>query len=192
MPTRFSDMDSFGHLNNVAVASLYEDTRVRLHTRLLRPEDPGGLPGFTPVVAQLSIHYLAEAHYPATYEIGHGISRIGASSFVHSAGLFLDEVCLGLCDTVMVHLVDGVPTPLPPDRRALLESVWFPVRAGGPSRTSEEDADIATSASPASPSPAVTRSAAGGGGLAAGGSIPGQPSGARPVLPRPEQDNQRC
>ncbi|WP_235947969.1 hypothetical protein [Candidatus Frankia alpina] len=50
---------------------------------------------------------------------------------MHSAGLFRDGVCFGLCDSVLVHLVDGVPAPIPPARRAQMEALAFPVRAGG-------------------------------------------------------------
>jgi len=126
VPGRFSDIDGYGHLNNVAIASYYEDARATLNRTLFGDNafrDPRDV---SFVVAQVSIQYLAEAHYPAVHEIGYGVSRIGTTSVVHSAGLFRDGVCVGLCDTVLVHLIDRVPTPVPPERRARLETAWFP------------------------------------------------------------------
>nr|WP_163549526.1 acyl-CoA thioesterase [Candidatus Frankia nodulisporulans] len=121
---RFSDMDVNGHLNNVALSSYYEDARVAVDLRVF-PEAPGRR-SFSLVVAQVSTQYLAEAPFPGTYTIGIGVSRLGTTSFTHSAGLFLDSVCLGLSDAVIVHLVDGLPTPLPPHLRTMIETVAFP------------------------------------------------------------------
>ncbi|EIV92226.1 putative thioesterase [Frankia sp. QA3] len=144
---RFSDLDGNGHLNNVALASFYEDARITLDWRIFTDGKPVPFEGFTFVVANISIHYLAEAHYPATYVVGCGVGRIGTSSFVHSAGLFRDGVCLGLCDSILVHLVNGAPTVIPPHRRAQMEALAFPVRAGGAS----SEADGGTAAIPGQP-----------------------------------------
>ncbi|THJ26116.1 acyl-CoA thioesterase, partial [Candidatus Frankia alpina] len=87
---RFSDLDGNGHLNNVALASFYEDARITLDWRIFTDGKPVPFENFTFVAANISIHYLAEARYPATYVVGCGVGRIGTSSFVHSAGLFRD------------------------------------------------------------------------------------------------------
>lgn len=139
---RFSDLDGNGHLNNVALASFYEDARLALDWHIFTEAKPVPFDGFTFVVANVSIHYLAEAHYPATYVVGCGVGRIGSASFVHSAGLFRDGVCLGLCDSVMVHLVDGVSTVIPPHRRAQMQAWAFPVRPGD--RSTDLDAETVT------------------------------------------------
>jgi acyl-CoA thioester hydrolase len=155
---RFSDMDVNRHLNNVALASYYEDARVSVHLRMFAEDPPTGVHRFSLVVAQVSIHYLAEAPFPGVYVIGGGIGRIGRSSFTHYAGLFLDGVCLGVSDTVVVHMVDGVPTAIPPYRRAQLEALAFPSRP-----TAAPDG-------PAADGPAADGAAA---------TIPGQPSQSR-------------
>ncbi|SNQ48505.1 putative thioesterase [Frankia canadensis] len=123
---RFSDLDTNRHLNNVALASFYEDARAALDWRIFDEGAPTGFTGFRLVIAQVSIHYLAEAPYPGTFVVGTGVGRVGRSSFTHSSGLFLDGVCLGLCDTVIVHLVDTTPTVIPPQRRARIEALAFP------------------------------------------------------------------
>ncbi|OHV34403.1 MULTISPECIES: acyl-CoA thioesterase [Pseudofrankia] len=128
---RFADVDNLGHINNVAVVAYYEDARAAFNNQLL---GLFGTPGsarsgpFHFVVAQSRVDYLAEAHYPANYEVGVAIGWIGRSSVVYFSGLFHEGTCLGLCDTVLVHRVDGSTTPVPPDRRALLEKMAF--RAG--------------------------------------------------------------
>ena len=116
---RFSDMDSERHLNNVALASFYEDGRVSfLH----------GLAGgelrksFRFVIANISISYLAEAHYPGDYDIGLGVSRFGNKSFDIGCGLFIGDKCVGVCDTTQVVIGDVGPIPIPSALRRALES----------------------------------------------------------------------
>jgi acyl-CoA thioester hydrolase len=125
---RFSDVDSQRHLNNVAISAYYEDSRATLARHLFGENYYAGPRDFRFVVLRNTLHYLAEAPYPATYEVGAGITRVGGSSFEESLGLFLDGRCVGLCETVMVHLTDAGPAPLPAERRALPAKVAFPAR----------------------------------------------------------------
>ncbi|SBW29106.1 hypothetical protein FDG2_6445 [Candidatus Protofrankia californiensis] len=123
---RFGDLDSlYGHLNNVAIATFYDDARELLNRTMF-----GSLTLVTShfyfVVVQLSIHYLAEVGYPGEYRVGVGVSRIGTSSMVHSLGLFQGKTCVGLCDTVMVHMTGNEVTPLSAEQRAILETMSFP------------------------------------------------------------------
>jgi acyl-CoA thioester hydrolase len=110
VPARFGDMDEEGHLNNVALAGFYEEARVSFLRHHLKSRDGHG---FRFVIANMSISYLAEAHYPGDYDIGVGVSRIGNTSFSLGAGLFLGEVCLGVMDTVQVVIMDDKPSAIP-------------------------------------------------------------------------------
>jgi acyl-CoA thioester hydrolase len=154
---RLSDLNAGGHLHTVALASFYDDARDALQRRIFGAGGGAGTgagpasgqDGFALVVAQSSVHYLGEATYPGTYLVGVGVGRVGQTSFTHSAGLFLDGVCLGLCDTVVVHLVDGAPAVIPPPRRAQIEDLAFPSRPGGtliPGQQGERSADAAAPA----------------------------------------------
>ncbi len=59
--TRFADLDPNGHINNVAMAAVFEDSRVRfLHGAGLRE----ALGTLRFMVASVSIDYLAQAHFP--------------------------------------------------------------------------------------------------------------------------------
>lgn len=105
---RFSDMDSERHLNNVALASFYEDARVSFLRSLT-----GKLPGFRFVIAHISISYLTEAHYPGEYEVGLGVSRFGTKSFDIGCGLFIGDKCIGVCDTTQVSIGNTGPISIP-------------------------------------------------------------------------------
>ena len=105
---RFSDMDSERHLNNVALASFYEDARVSFLRSLT-----GNLPGFRFVIAHISISYLTEAHYPGEYEVGLGVSRFGTKSFDIGCGLFIGDKCIGVCDTTQVSIGNTGPISIP-------------------------------------------------------------------------------
>ena len=116
---RFSDMDSEGHLNNVALAAFYEDGRVSF-LRGLAGDDRRGQ--FRFVIAHLSIGYLAEAHYPGDYDVGLGVAKLGNTSFGVGCGLFIGDACVGVCDTTQVVLGDAGPIAIPLAFRQALES----------------------------------------------------------------------
>jgi acyl-CoA thioester hydrolase len=126
---RFADVDSLGHLNNVAIASFYEDARVA-HLRELTGGDAmaavsrGG--AFHVLLAEMTIRYLAEASYPGSFRVGMGVARLGTSSVIHHSALFGPDGCAGTCRSVLVHIVDDAPAPLSPGLRSALESLAFP------------------------------------------------------------------
>jgi acyl-CoA thioester hydrolase len=113
---RFSDMDVEGHLNNVALASFYEDARVSFLRNLI-----GEDPGFRFVIASIRISYLAEAHYPGDYDVGLGVTRFGTTSFDIGCALFLGEKCVGVCDTTQVTVGANGPVTIPQALRVALE-----------------------------------------------------------------------
>jgi len=125
---RFADVDNLGHINNVAVVAYYEDARAAFNHQVLglfSTASPVKAGPFHFVIAQTRVDYLAEAHYPGIFQVGVGIGWIGRSSVIYFAGLFHQGLCVGLSDTVMVHRVESATTPVPPDRRALLEKMAF-------------------------------------------------------------------
>lgn len=119
---RFGDMDANGHLNNVALESLHENTRAAFNRRLY----PGAYDLATRthrlVTATIVVHYLREAPWPAVLRTGIGVGHIGRTSFVASSALFLDDACVSLCDTVLVLLDGDGPAPIPAEVRAGLEA----------------------------------------------------------------------
>lgn len=122
LETRFADMDVNGHLNNVAFARLFEETRVRFNRAgPMAPKAGERKSSF--VVAHVAIDYLAEGNYPAPVTIGYAIARIGTSSFTVAMAAFQDGQCIALCDSVLVHRDPASgPAPLPAALRERLEA----------------------------------------------------------------------
>src|ERR1700761_4493612 len=90
---RFGDLDPLRHLNNAALARIYEDGRVRfLDSSGART---GWEPGCRFVVAEVTIRYLAEGRYPDPLVLGTGVLSIGRSSFVIAQALFQNGRCIG-------------------------------------------------------------------------------------------------
>ena len=56
--TRFSDLDPLGHINNVAMAAILEDARVRLSSAI---NGEAGLKPFRILIAAHLLNYVAEA-----------------------------------------------------------------------------------------------------------------------------------
>ena len=117
LATRFADMDVNRHLNNVAVAQLYEETRVRFNWGL-RAAHPELKPHY--LVGRVEIDYLGEGRYPAAVTSGYGIASIGNASFRVAMALFQQDRCIGLCDTVMVYRGETGAAPIPEALRAVL------------------------------------------------------------------------
>lgn len=117
LETRFGDMDVNFHLNNVAIAGLYEEARVRFNWHI-RDNYPVGLPRF--LVARVEIDYLGEGKYRVPTSMGVAVVATGSSSWRVAMGLFQPDGCIGLSDTVMVHRGDAGPAPIPDSLRAAL------------------------------------------------------------------------
>ncbi len=120
VPPRFGDLDPLRHLNNAALARFYEDGRVRFIDAIgaRAAIEPGH--GF--VVAEVAIQYLAEGRYPDVVTVGSGVLRLGRSSFSTGHALFQYGVCIGTCETTLVHVhrKEGGARPLPEALRAAL------------------------------------------------------------------------
>lgn len=116
--TRYGDLDTNGHLNNVAIARFFEDARVRFQTGLSGGRRPVGARG---LVAAVHVDYLAEGFYPAPVTVTAGIGDIGSSSWRVLEAAFQEGRCIAVCETVFVRLEDGNPAPIDAEWRAVLE-----------------------------------------------------------------------
>jgi acyl-CoA thioester hydrolase len=118
--TRYQDLDTNGHLNNVAFAALFESARVRIN-RASRPW--GDRPGNErTMVASVAIAYLREGSFPEPVTICSGIGRIGNSSWTIEQAMFQTGRCIATCDTVVVSRTDGEAKALRAEVRSELES----------------------------------------------------------------------
>jgi len=116
--TRFQDLDILGHVNNVAMAALFENGRVRFNRSL-------GLfdrrrKGERWLIAAISINYLAEAHFPDDIEIMCGVGTIGTRSWRIDSAAFQNGACVATCDTTIVLTGPDGSAPLPDDLLAAI------------------------------------------------------------------------
>lgn len=130
LATRFDDMDLQGHINNVAIANLYQESRLQFHRELFRGLRQGHHrnDGVSTVLADIHITYRRESHYPAPVTVGCGLSRLGNSSYTIRSAMFQGEHCVGSCDAVLVYVKDGKSHPIPADERNML--VEYQLTAG--------------------------------------------------------------
>jgi len=138
---RWSDMDAYGHVNNVEMLRLLEEARIEAFWR--RPDAPDGVgaartedwptavldggPGATTttLIARSEIEYLRPLDYrrdPVTIElwIGHlGGASIDVCYEVHDGG---EPFARATTTVVLVDAATGAPRRMSPDERA----AWQP------------------------------------------------------------------
>ncbi|MGF1639836.1 MAG: acyl-CoA thioesterase [Rhodospirillales bacterium] len=111
---RFSDVDRYRHINNVAIATYCETGRVEFAEATWPGSTAGEGAGW--VIVRLAIHFRAQSHYPGVVEIGTRTERLGRSSCTLGQGLFKDGRCFATAEAVLVwlDLADGGrPAPIP-------------------------------------------------------------------------------
>lgn len=119
IPPRYSDLDSLGHINNVALGAIFENARVHFHHLLGRhPADMG----VRWLVAAVDLKYVAEAHFPYDVTVCSGIGHIGNSSWTLYSAAFQQGECVATCDTVMVLQGPKGARVIDADVRAVMES----------------------------------------------------------------------
>jgi acyl-CoA thioester hydrolase len=87
IPLRYTDLDTLGHVNNVASAAYIEEARCQLISPVVTAANQGHL---EILIARVVIEYLAEVNYPGTVEIGTIVTRIGAKSFNLAHAIFVE------------------------------------------------------------------------------------------------------
>ncbi len=111
--TRYGDVDRNDHINNVAIAQLYEELRVRF-AHQAREGGSKALAEWTKmVVGEVRISYLREMHYPGTVTGAIGILRIGNASYQLGCALFQDGHCTSVAEVTLVCFNEGRSQPIP-------------------------------------------------------------------------------
>lgn len=103
--TRFGDLDTNRHVNNVALAGWYLDALAELHSDVLGYPTGGPLDGLSP--STLAVQYLDEVHYPAIHQLRVGVVELTEASVTYACGLFDGARCIGLADAVGAHHAPG-------------------------------------------------------------------------------------
>jgi acyl-CoA thioester hydrolase len=123
LPTRWSDDDTYGHVNNVIHYSMF-DTAVNGWLLEASGVDIRRLPAIG-LVVETSCQYFAELRFPETVTAGLALEHLGTSSVVYRLALFgehRDEpAALGRFVHVYVDREERRPTPVPPEIRSALD-----------------------------------------------------------------------
>lgn len=122
LPTRWSDDDTYGHVNNV-VHYLMFDTAVNGWLIEASGVDIRGLPAIG-LVVETSCRYFAELRFPETVTAGIALEKLGTTSVVYRLALFGEHrdtpVATGRFVHVYVDRDTRRPTPVPPEIRGAL------------------------------------------------------------------------
>jgi acyl-CoA thioester hydrolase len=122
VPTRWSDQDAYGHLNN-AVHYLMFDTALSSWQIEAAEIDVRTLPAIA-LVVETSCRYFAELHFPDLVTVGIALERLGTSSVTYQIVLFgpgRDEpAAAGRFVEVYVDRVTRRPVPVPAELRTAL------------------------------------------------------------------------
>jgi acyl-CoA thioester hydrolase len=122
LPTRWSDDDTYGHVNNV-VHYLMFDTAVNGWLIEASGVDIRRLPAIG-LVVETSCRYFAELRFPEVVTAGIALEKLGTSSVIYQLALFgegRDEpAAVGRFVHVYVDAGTREPTPVPPEIRAAL------------------------------------------------------------------------
>ncbi len=123
LPTRWSDDDTYGHVNNVVHYSLF-DTAVNGWLIEASGVDIRRLPAVG-LVVETSCRYFAELRFPETVTAGLGLEKLGTSSIVYRLALFgersAEPAAVGRFVHVYVDASTRRPTPVPPEIRQILD-----------------------------------------------------------------------
>jgi acyl-CoA thioester hydrolase len=125
MDTRWSDVDIYGHVNNVAYYA-YVDSAIATFLMGELREDLRRFDAIG-IVAETSCRYLAEIDFPAQVEIGLATERIGTSSVVYRFAIFAagdDTVrATGRFVHVYVDRDQRTPTAIPDRIRTIVSGL---------------------------------------------------------------------
>lgn len=121
--TRFDDLDVQGHVNNVAVAVLFQEARGRFNS--------GHLSSFLGqgrglVVGSLHIDYAGPMHYPDPVDIETGVLEVGRTSYLLGQVARQGGRIAAYAEVILVMTEDGRATPIPEAARAVLEEALIP------------------------------------------------------------------
>lgn len=122
---RFQDLDRLGHVNNIAFCVYAETGRVRFAEDFWPGSTDGSGIGWT--IVRLEVDFRQQGHYPATVDIGSGLTRLGTSSATLVQGIFLGDRCIGTISSVVVwtDVQVGKALPLPEEMRAKAQAAMI-------------------------------------------------------------------
>ena len=115
---RFQDLDPLNHINNVAMAAMFEDARVRFNHPMRRHFQTESV---RTMVAGQTLNYVAEAHMRPDLTFHIGVGHLGRSSWVVQSCAYQGGTPVLLAQATLVTTSGGKACPIPEGLRAMLE-----------------------------------------------------------------------
>ncbi|MEM7728142.1 MAG: thioesterase family protein [Pseudomonadota bacterium] len=115
---RFQDLDPLNHVNNVAMAAMFEDARVRFNHPMRRHFQTDTV---RTMIAGQTLNYVNECHLRPDLDFHIGIGRMGRSSWVVHGCAWQGDKPVLLAMATLVTTRDGAACPIPDSLRAMLE-----------------------------------------------------------------------
>jgi acyl-CoA thioester hydrolase len=115
--TRFADIDPNQHLNNVALAAMMEDARVRFN---LAMGDAIKIGERRAMVASVAMEYLSQGHFPDPVTVHCGVERTGNSSWTVVQLLVQNGRPVAFARSALVAIAADRPAPIAEDYRVIL------------------------------------------------------------------------
>ncbi|WP_169577552.1 acyl-CoA thioesterase [Sinimarinibacterium sp. CAU 1509] len=121
--TRWSDLDSLGHVNNARFFTFDESARLDYFGELMHG-DPEFWQSKGFILAHIGCDFIAQLHHPARLRIGFRISRLGRSSMDTQSAMFDGERLVAVTRGVLVwfNYREQKTAPIPDDVRALIRA----------------------------------------------------------------------
>lgn len=119
--TRFADVDPNQHLNNVALAAMMEDARVRFNLSMDRVIKLGERRA---MVASVAMEYLSQGHFPDPVTVHCAIEGVGRTSWTIIQLLEQHGRPVAFARSVIVSIADDRPNPVSAELRENLLAGW--------------------------------------------------------------------
>lgn len=118
LDVRWSEVDAYGHVNNVAYFTYFEAARAKYILDTNRYDALMGKSALQ-VIVNCTMNFRKEVRFPSTLDVGVTVSEIGTTSYLMLCGMFLagtDElVADGTGKLVILDPATKRPMPMPTD-----------------------------------------------------------------------------
>ncbi len=123
IPIRFDDLDTQGHVNNVAAVLLLQEARANFNILAGLHELRGTL---RVMVAALSAEYAGEMHYPGVVTVHTGVLALGRTSYTLGQAARQNGRSTLYAQAVLVMADADGPAPIPEALRSAYERYLIP------------------------------------------------------------------
>jgi acyl-CoA thioester hydrolase len=122
VPTRFDDIDSLNHINNVAMAAIFQEGRVRFAHWLREGTVDQDIGTF---IVSAHLEYLDQTYYPAPVTVMMAVESVGGSSKTLVQLAIQGGQPKAFCRAVDVHTARGPASAISEEWRVRLAEAFL-------------------------------------------------------------------